>query len=192
MFEDLILSLGYAGLFAVIFAETGLLIGFFLPGDTLLFSAGVLAAAGLFQLHWLIVVCAIAAVLGDSVGYYLGLKYGQGLFKKNSGLFKKENLKKAEAFYAKHGSLTIVLARFVPVIRTFAPTLAGTARMSYVHFLVYNVIGGVLWVLTGLLLGFYLGKLIPNLSEYISVILLAIVVVSLAPVIYRFVFKKTS
>lgn len=187
MFEDLILNAGYVGLFAIIFAETGLLIGFFLPGDTLLFSAGILAAAGVFQLPLLIIVCAIAAIIGDSVGYFLGSKYGRILYSKDSEYFKKEHLQKAEAFYEKHGPIAIVLARFVPIIRTFAPTVAGVAKMDYFKFLTYNVLGGVLWVALGVMAGFYLGGLIPNLTEYIGFILLAIVVVSLAPIAFKLV-----
>lgn len=193
MFEDLILKLGYAGLFAVVFAETGLLVGFFLPGDTLLFSAGLLAAVGVFQLPIVIAVCAVAAVVGDSVGYFLGSKYGRTLYaEKNSEFFKKEHLDKAEKFYEKHGPVTIVLARFVPIVRTFAPTIAGVARMHYFTFLTYNVLGGLLWVVSLTLLGFFFGGLIPNLADYISYVLVGIVLVSLVPLLFKMVsrFKK--
>src|SRR3989338_3758972 len=146
--ELLIKTVGYAGLFAIIFAESGLLIDFFLPGDSLLFVAGFLASQGYFNIWLLAAVCLLGAVLGDSVGYAIGKKMGPRLFRReDSLLFHKDNLNRAKTFYDRHGGLTIVLARFLPVIRTFAPILAGVGLMRYPLFFFYNIIGGILWVL---------------------------------------------
>lgn len=175
-------TVGYLGVFFIVFAESGLLIGFFLPGDSLLFTAGLLAAEGFFNLPILIVLSVIAAVTGDSVGYVFGSKVGRKLFnKEDSLLFKKEHLLKAESFYEKHGGKTIVLARFMPFIRTFAPIVAGIGRMRYSHFLLFNLIGGLLWAVGLPLLGYFLGRSIPNVDKYLLPIIAVIVVASVAP-----------
>ena len=141
---------------AIIFAETGIFAGFFLPGDSLLITAGILAAAGLLNVWSLLFFVSLAAVIGDQTGYYIGHKMGKRLFRKeDSLLFKKKHLEKAKDFYDKHGPKTIVLARFVPIIRTFAPFVAGIGKMSYKKFLSYNVSGGITWVAAFLLAGFY-------------------------------------
>ena len=193
MFFDLtqiLVSFGYAALFAVIFAETGLLLGFFLPGDTLLFTAGILAAKNIMGLPEVIVVCFAAAVLGDSFGYYLGRKYGKRVFVREEPHFldyylNKENLEKTRGFFAKYGAKTIFLARWVPVVRTIAPTLAGTAEMSYPTFLVYNVAGALAWVITVSLAGFFIGGLIPNALEIITAVVALIIIASFAPLLLR-------
>ncbi len=178
----IIQTLGYLGVFGVIFAESGLLVGFMLPGDTLLFSAGLLAASGHFNLWVLIIGTSIAAILGDSVGYWIGKKAGPSLFRREESLFfKQEYLEKAKDFFAKHGVKTIVLARYVPIVRTFAPVVAGAAHMRYRTFLVFNIIGGVLWCTSLPLLGFYLGERIPSIDRYVLPVVGAIVVLSFVP-----------
>jgi membrane-associated protein len=184
-------TVGYIGLFAIVFAESGLFFGFFLPGDSLLFTAGLLAAAGHFKLSIVIILSLIAAILGDSFGYYFGSKTGKLLFKKEDSLiFNKNNLEKSQAFYAAHGAKTIILARFIPVVRTFAPILAGTSHMPYPKFLAYNVMGGFIWVLSLTLLGALLGNTIPNIDHYILPIAFSIIVISLLPIGWK-IIKET-
>lgn len=178
----LIKAAGYLGLFGIVFAESGLLVGFFLPGDSLLFTAGLLAAQGSLRLDILIILTFIAAVTGDSVGYTFGAKFGHKIFKReNSRLFHQDNLEKAKKFYEKHGPLTIVLARFTPFIRTFAPILAGVGKMDYRLFLTYNLAGGFLWTVGLTTAGFYLGQLVPNLDRFLLPIILLIILLSLLP-----------
>jgi membrane-associated protein len=180
--------LGSLIVFSIIFAESGLLIGFFLPGDTLLLSAGVLSALGIFNLPVIIILCFIAAVLGDSVGYFIGKKYGIKLFsKEDSVFFHRKHLATAEHFYEKHGKKTIVLARFVPIIRTFAPTVAGIGNMNYRTFLTYNILGGGLWAIGLPVLGYGITKLFPDihLEKYVEPILIVMVVASVAPALYH-------
>ncbi|MEO5931295.1 MAG: VTT domain-containing protein, partial [Candidatus Kapaibacterium sp.] len=163
-FEKLIAWGGYVILFIIIFSETGLLVGFFLPGDSLLVTVGVLAAAGKFNLDilWLNLLLIPAAIIGDAVGYTIGLRGGGRLLNRpDSRFFKKRHIDETRAFYAKHGGKTIVLARFVPVIRTFAPVVAGLARMPYREFAVFNIAGGILWIGATTILGYALGNTVP-------------------------------
>lgn len=173
-----------AGLLAiglVVFAESGLLIGFFLPGDTLLVSAGILASQQILPLNWLIVVVVTAAIIGDNVGYQIGLKAGPRLFKRTDSLFfRKEYVLRAEEFYEKHGGKTIIMARFVPIMRTFAPVVAGIGKMSRRRFAAFNVIGGVLWGAGLPLVGYFVASRIPGIEKFITPILLLVVVVSFA------------
>ena len=184
--RQLVESLGFWGghlaIWAIIFAESGLLIGFFLPGGSLLFAAGFLASQGFLNIYALIVGCFICAVLGDNVGYATGKRFGYKLFSKEDSLFfHKKNIVKAQKFYDQHGKKTIVLARFLPVVRTFAPIVAGIAKMNYATFFKYNLIGGLVWT-TGLsLLGFVLGNIIPDVDKYLIPITLVIVVISVIP-----------
>ncbi|WP_405018220.1 VTT domain-containing protein [Kitasatospora sp. NBC_00070] len=182
----LISTFGLVGILAIVFAESGLLIGFFLPGDSLLFTAGLLVADGSFVPQPLWLVCALivlAAVAGDQVGYLFGRKVGPGLFRRpDSRLFKQENVEKAAAFFDRHGPKAIVLARFVPIVRTFTPIVAGVSRMNYRTFVVYNVVGGVLWGAGVTVLGYFLGQ-IPFVRDNIEAILIAIVLVSVIPVV---------
>ena len=188
--KTLIQNIGYVGIFGIVFAESGLFFGCFLPGDSLLFTAGFLASQGLLSLPVLLIGCFIAAVLGDNVGYAFGHKVGRKLFQKeDSFLFKKENLTKTEEFYKKHGAKTIVLARFIPIIRTFAPIIAGIAEMDYKTFLRYNFIGGLLWGVGVTAAGYYLGKIIPDAEHYLLPIIIVIVIVSVIPALYHY-FKK--
>lgn len=182
---------GYTGLFLITFAESGLLIGFFLPGDSLLFTAGFLSSQGFLDIMILAPLLFLAAVTGDSVGYAFGHHVGQRIFKrKKSVLFNEENLKMTESFFALYGAKTIVLARFLPVVRTFAPIMAGVARMSYPVFFFYNLLGGLLWSVGILLLGYFLGRLIPNAHEYILPIVLGIILLSILPQIIKIASNK--
>ncbi|MGE0638924.1 MAG: DedA family protein [Thermoanaerobaculia bacterium] len=164
---------GLAGLVGIIFAETGLLIGFFLPGDTLLFTAGLLSAAtGEPRLILMLICLSIAAILGDSTGYAIGRRTGPALYSRpDSRFFKQEHLQRAKSFYEKWGGITIVLARFVPVVRTFAPMVAGIARMDYRRFVTYNVFGGILWIVSVTLIGYFFGQ-IPFVQKHLEKIIL--------------------
>lgn len=185
-------AIGYAGIGAIVFAESGLLIGFFLPGDSLLFTAGFLASQGIFNIVWLAGLCFLAAVLGDSVGYSFGHRVGRRIFtREDSLLFHKHNLQRAQAFYDRHGGKTIILARFLPVVRTFAPILAGVGSMPYRRFLAYNVVGGALWAVGLTVLGYYLGSAIPDVDRYLLPIILGIVVLSILPTIFH-VFRHAD
>lgn len=158
--EPLIKAIGVLGIMAIIFAETGLLIGFFLPGDTLLFAAGILTHQGILgiNVHLLVVLLVIAAVVGNTLGYYIGKKFGPKVFKKPDALFfNHDNVRRAEKFYEKYGPITIILARFTPVVRTFAPVVAGVGNMDIKRFQLYNVIGGILWIASITYLGYYGG-----------------------------------
>ncbi|MBH8566373.1 VTT domain-containing protein [Nostoc sp. CENA67] len=180
----LIKSLGYFGVWGIIFAESGLLVGFFLPGDSLLFTAGFIASQNLLNIWILIIGAFICAVLGDNVGYTTGHKFGRRLFQKeDSWLFHKKHVVKTQQFYQKHGKKTIVLARFVPIVRTFAPIVAGLGAMHYRTFMFYNLIGGLVWTFGITLLGFFLGKTLPaeQVDKYLLPIIGLIIVVSLLP-----------
>jgi membrane-associated protein len=180
---QLIRHVGLLGLFFVVFAESGILIGFFLPGDSLLFTAGLLVATAVMTtpLPLLILGCAIAAVIGDQVGYAVGHRYGPGLFTRpDSRFLKQEQLARAEDFFDRHGSKTVVLARFVPFARTFTPLVAGASKMRHRTFTIYNVIGGTLWVATVTTLGWALGTRFPGIADYLDVAILAIVGLSIA------------
>ncbi len=173
---------GYAGIFAIIFAESGLFFGFFLPGDSLLFTAGIFASQGFFSITLLIILTFFAAILGDSVGYWFGFLTGPKLFrKKNSFFFHKDHVARAKNFYARHGGKAILLARFLPIVRTFAPIVAGIGGMNYRAFLFFNVLGAVLWAMGVPLAGFLLGQSIPHIDKYLLPIILGIIVLSLLP-----------
>jgi membrane-associated protein len=196
---QIIQQIGYIGLFAIIFAESGLLFGFFLPGDSLLFTAGFLASqhlpngAPILNIYVLVAICWVAAVTGDQAGYYIGRRMGRRLFEKeNSRLFKKSHIQKAEAFYEKHGGKTIILARFTPIVRTFAPIVAGAAHMNYPTFVMYNIVGGTLWVVSMCVGGYFLGQLIPDVDKYLLPIIALIIFVSLLPGIYHFLKEKEN
>ena len=178
---DTIISAGGIFLIAgIIFAESGLLLGFFLPGDTLLFGAGLAASQGKFSLLALIIAVVIAAVVGDNVGYSIGRRAGPRIFKKKDGiLFRQEYLTKSEEFYEKHGGKTIILARFTPIVRTFAPVVAGAGKMSRQKFMFYNIIGGVLWGGGMSVLGYSIGSKIPHLDKYIEVVIIGVMLFSI-------------
>jgi membrane-associated protein len=181
---ELIRSVGYIGITVIIFAESGLFFGFFLPGDSLLLTAGLLAARGELNLPVLLVTLAPAAVLGDNVGYWFGKKAGPPIFnRENSLLFRRKNLLAAKAFYDKHGGKTITIARFMPFIRTFAPIVAGAVEMEYRRFMVFNLLGGLLWAVGVTLAGYFLGQSIPPevLDKYFLIILIAVILLSASP-----------
>ncbi len=178
----LIKTLGYLGLFGIIFAESGLFIGFFLPGDSLLFTAGFLASQGYGDIAAIAGICFIAAVAGDSFGYWFGKRTGPRIFTREDGLFfKKAYVERIRAFYSRHGGKAIILARFTPIIRTFAPIFAGVGAMPYPIFFAYNVIGGLLWAGGLVGLGFMLGSVIPGIDRYLLPIIAGIIIVSLLP-----------
>lgn len=179
---SLIKTAGYLGVFAIVFLESGLLIGFFFPGDSLLFTAGFLASQGFLDITVLIIGCFLAAVLGDTAGFYIGRKLGPKIFTRdNSIFFNKKHLDRAQKFYDKHGGKTIVLARFVPVIRAFAPVVAGAGKMNYKRFITFNLLGGILWAIGVTAAGFYLGNLIPNVDKYLLPIVGLIIIASVLP-----------
>lgn len=189
---SLIITVGYLGLFGIVFAESGLFFGFFLPGDSLLFTAGFLASQGILNLWILIAVTFAGAVLGDNFGYMFGKKVGPAIFKKeDSLLFSKDNLARAKKFYEQHGAKTIILARFIPFGRTFAPILAGVGEMPYRSFLFYNIIGGALWTIGLSLIGYGLGNSIPNADKYIFPIVLLIIFISVLPAFFHLITNKS-
>jgi len=182
--EKLIETFGTIGLFVIIFAESGLLIGFFLPGDSLLFTAGLLASQGKFGLSLpvLLIGCFIAAVAGDQVGYMFGQKAGPALFRReNSRIFKQQYVQRANEFFERHGKKTIVIARFVPIVRTFAPILAGVGNMRYRSFVMFNVIGALLWAVGVTTAGYVLGDTIPDIDKYLLPIIGVIILLSVLP-----------
>ena len=186
--EDLILAVSYVGLFLIVFAETGLLVGFFLPGDTLLITAGLLAGRGQLNLLYLIPLLIVAAVIGDAVGFEIGRSAGPRLFKRDeSRLFKKRHLVRAAEFYEKHGGKTIIIARFLAFVRTFAPTVAGAAGMPYRRFVVFNVVGAAAWVISITLLGYWFGKTVERVDLLFSVMIVIMVSASAAPAIFHIV-----
>ena len=184
--ETLIRLIGYPGLHAIVFAETGLLVGFFLPGDSLLFTAGFLASIGVMDVKILLVGLSIMAVLGDQTGYLIGKKAGQALYARpDSRFFKRKHLVAAHDFYERYGGKTIFLARFVPIIRTFAPTVAGAAAMEYRRFVFFNIAGGISWVFSMVGGGYLLGQAFPGLKKHIELVVLGIIVVSVLPLFWE-------
>lgn len=188
---SLIKAAGYLGLFGIVFAESGLLIGFFLPGDSLLFTAGFLASQEYLDIVLLISVCFGGAVLGDSFGYYFGRKAGPKVFTRDdSWLFHKDHVARAKIFYEKHGGKTVILARFLPVIRTFAPILAGVGKMHYPTFLFYNITGAILWAIGVTLLGYFLGQTVPNIDKFLIPIIIFIIMLSFLPTLIHIIKRK--
>jgi len=182
--KHLIEAFGTIGILVIVFAESGILAGFFLPGDSLLFTAGLFASQGDLNIAVLLIGIPLAAIIGDQVGYLFGRRVGPALFRRpDSKIFRRRHVEKAQEYFAEHGSKTIVLARFVPVVRTFAPVIAGVAQMPYRTFVTFNVIGGVLWGVGVTLAGFALGKVIPDGEKYLYPIVGVIIVVSFVPVI---------
>lgn len=181
----LVKLVGYPGLFAVVFLESGVFFGFFLPGASMLFTAGLLSSQEFFNVWVLIPLLTLAAILGDSTGYWFGNKVGGPLLERNTRFFRHEHLEQARVFYERHGVLAIVLARFVPIVRTFAPIVAGMAAMRYRLFLFYNVIGALLWAAGVTFLGFYLGEKVPFVSQYLTAIIILIIGITCIPIIWH-------
>ncbi len=193
----------YFGLFLIVFAETGLAVGFFLPGDSLLVVAGLFAAAGKLNLWLMLVLLFVAAVVGDAVGYYSGRKVGPAIFSRpKSRFFNPKHLRRAHEFYEKHGGKTIIIARFVPIVRTFAPIVAGAANMSYRQFALYNVVGGFAWVTSMLFAGYFLGGLVEQfvrnifgvegflLEDHIDKVVIVVVFLSILPIIFEYIRSR--
>jgi membrane-associated protein len=170
----------------IVFVETGMFVGFFLPGDSLLVTAGVFAGAGQLKLASLLLLVTLCAIAGDQIGYLIGWRAGRSLYeRRDSRFFKKKHLQRAHEFYETYGGKTIILARFVPIIRTFCPPVAGAARMNYRHYLLYDIVGGVSWVWGMTLLGFTLGRTIPNIDKRIHYVIAAVIVLSFVPAVYH-------
>jgi membrane-associated protein len=186
--KEVVIWGGYAGLSFIIFAETGLLIGFFLPGDSLLVTAGLYAAAtGALDPALMIGILSASAVIGDATGYYIGLKAGKSLYQREqSRFFRRDHLLKTKAFYEKYGGITIVLARFMPFARTFAPVVAGVAEMKYRRFALFNIAGGVGWISSMVLIGYYLGQLIPGIESKIEYVIAVVIFLSLLPMLVKY------
>jgi membrane-associated protein len=184
-FDELIRWGGLLAVTLIVFAETGLMVGFFLPGDSLLVTAGLLSALdGVLNIYVLNICLCLAAIIGDTVGYWIGYHMGPRIFtREDSLLFKKSHLLRTQAFYDKYGAKTIVLARFVPIVRTFAPTVAGVGRMEYKKFITYNVMGGIGWVISMTSIGYFLGRTIPNIEKKIHYIILIVISISFLPIV---------
>jgi membrane-associated protein len=184
---------GMAGLILVVFAETGLMVGFFLPGDSLLVTAGLFAAKGDLSIVWLNVALAAAAIVGDATGYWIGRRAGQALYSRpNSFFFRREHLVKTHEFYERHGGKTIVIARFMPIVRTFAPVVAGAANMTYRRFAAYNVAGGIAWVLSMTLTGYFLGRAVPDIEKNIHVVVAVVIFLSLLPGLIAYLRERRA
>ena len=193
--EGLVKWAGYIGLTLIIFAETGLLVGFFLPGDSLLVTTGLLAANPDFGLNvWLLgCILSVAAVVGDTVGYGVGKATGPRIFTREDSLFfHKDHLLRAQAFYEKHGGKTIIIARFMPIVRTFAPVVAGVGRMEYRAFLTFNVVGGLLWIWSMLLTGWVLARTVPGVAKHVEKIILLVVFLSILPGIIAWLKERKN
>lgn len=185
--EEIVVWGGYLGLFGIVFAETGLLIGFFLPGDSLLVTAGLFAARGQLDIALLDVLLCIAAVTGDATGYYIGLRTGHALYNRpQSRFFRRDHLIKTKEFYEKYGGITIAVARFIPLVRTFVPVVAGVAEMKYRRFALFNIPGDTGWVLSMTFIGYFLGRSIPGIEKHIEYVIAIIVFISILPLLYKY------
>jgi membrane-associated protein len=186
--KSLVMWAGYVGLFLIVFAETGLLIGFFLPGDSLLVTAGLFAATGDLNIVYINLLLVPAAILGNAAGYWIGHKSGPRLFtREQSLLFRKDYLIKTKFFYEKHGPSTLIITRFIPILRTFSAVVAGVGQMSYSRFMYYNIISAILWICSMTLAGYYLGRLIPGLDKNIEIVIVIVVFLSLLPAIIKYI-----
>jgi membrane-associated protein len=184
---------GYIGLVVIVFSETGLLVGFFLPGDSLLVTAGLFAATGELNIIYLNLLLIPAAILGNITGFFIGRKAGPRLFnREQSLLFRKDYIMKTHVFYEKHGASTMIITRFMPILRTFAPIVAGIGKMDYGKFMLYNVIGAVAWILSMTLVGFYLARLVPGVDQHIEKVIIIVVFISLLPGIIKFLKHRLS
>jgi membrane-associated protein len=183
---DIVQSGGLVLIAAIIFSESGMFVGFFFPGDTLLLTAGVFAAQGKLSLAAVIVVVAAAAIAGDNTGYHIGRRYGRRLFRKPDGLiFRQEYVQRAEHFYERFGSRTMLIAHFVPIVRTFVPPVAGVARMNYAKFVFFDAIGDIAWTIIMVMAGYWFGQKIPNIDRYFMLSIAAVVLITLGPTVYH-------
>ena len=191
--RDIIVWGGYAGLFAIIFSETGLFVGFFLPGDSLLVTAGLFASQGYLNIFLLDLLLCIAAVAGDGTGFWIGLKAGHKLYNRpQSKFFRRDHLIKTKQFYDKYGGVTIIIAHFIPFARTFAPVVSGIAELKYRRFAMFNIPGAVGWILSMTLIGFFLGRTVPGIEKHIEIIIVIIVLISVSPIIFKYLQHKMS
>jgi membrane-associated protein len=187
--EEIVRWGGYIGLFLIVFSETGLLIGFFLPGDSMLVTAGLLIASGKVPLDivWLIPLLCIAAICGNTSGYWIGARAGKALYNRpQSRFFRRDLLLKTREFYERHGGVTIVVSCFMPFARTFAPVVAGIAEMKYRRFILFNVTGAIVWITSMLLIGYYLGRIIPGIERHIELLIAAIILISTSPIAFKY------
>jgi membrane-associated protein len=179
---ELIRLVGTAGMMCIVFSETGLMVGFFLPGDSLLVTAGLFAARGDLNIYWLLPLLIPSAVLGNATGYWIGARAGQALYNRpNSLLFRREHLIRTHEFYERHGGKTIILAQFMPIVRTFAPVVAGAAGMTYRRFATFNLVGAVCWISSMVLTGYFLGRVIPGIEQRIHLVVAGVIFLSLLP-----------
>lgn len=191
--KSLVMWAGYVGLVIIVFAETGLLVGFFLPGDSLLVTAGLFCATGELNIIYLNLLLIPAAILGNITGYWIGKKAGPRLFNRDQSLlFRKDYIIKTRVFYEKHGASTMIITRFMPILRTFAPIVAGVGGMEYGKFFYYNVLGAVAWILSMTLTGYYLVKLVPGIDKHIEKVIVVVVFLSLLPAIIKYLKHKFS
>lgn len=180
--QELIRTGGAPLVCTIVFIETGFFVGFFLPGDSLLITAGIFSAAGVIPLKWLLAPVMLCAIVGDQIGYWIGRATGASLYKKKDSLFfRREHLQRAHDFYEKYGGRAVILARFMPIVRTFCPPVAGAAKMPYGRYLLFDIFGGIFWVCATILGGFTLGRSVPNIGKYIHYVILVVVVVSILP-----------
>jgi membrane-associated protein len=184
---------GLVGLMFVIFSETGLMVGFFLPGDSLLVTAGIVASSGLLNIYTLIPALILAAICGNATGYYIGKHAGQALYSRpDSFFFRRQHLIRTHEFYERHGGKTIILAQFIPIVRTFAPVVAGAANMTYRRFASFNVIGAIIWITSMTLTGYVLGSVIPNIDKNIHIVVAVVIALSLMPAVIAWFRSRTA
>jgi len=191
--EEIVIWGGYLGLFAIIFSETGLLLGFFLPGDSLLVTAGLFAARGELNIALLIPLLLTAAIAGNSTGYLIGSRAGHALYNRpQSRFFRRDHLLKTKEFYEKYGGITIIVAQFIPFARTFAPVVAGIAEMKYRRFAMFNVVGAIAWIVSMTLIGYFLGRMIPGIEHHIEYVIATVVLISLLPILIKYLQHKVK
>jgi membrane-associated protein len=191
--KELIRSGGAPLICFIVFVETGFFVGFFLPGDSLLITAGIFAAAGVIPLKWLLAPVMLCAIVGDQIGYWIGRKLGPALYKKEDSLFfRRSHLQRAHEFYEKYGGRAVVLARFVPIVRTFCPPVTGAAQMPYSRYVLCDIFGGILWVGTMILGGFFLGRSVPNIGSRIHYVIIVVAVVSILPAVIGILRSRKS
>ena len=190
--QVLVAEAGLVGLALIIFSETGLLVGFFLPGDSLLISAGLFSAGGHLPIWPMVWILTAAAIIGDATGYFIGKKLGTSLYSREDSIFfKRKHIEHTREFYEKHGGKTIILARFIPIVRTFAPTVAGVAGMKYRSFVIYNVLGAFIWIWSLLFAGYFLGRTFPKINDHIHTVVVVVVILSVLPIVIKW-FKSRS
>lgn len=191
--QTLVAEAGLVGLALIIFSETGLLVGFFLPGDSLLFSAGLFSASGYLPIWPMVWTLTLAAIFGDATGYFIGKKLGTSLYKQDDSIFfKRKHIEYTRDFYEKHGGKTIILARFIPIVRTFAPTIAGVAGMTYRSFVFYNILGAFIWIWSLLFAGYFLGTTFPQINDHIHAVVVLIVLLSVLPILIKLIKSRLS